>query len=169
MRGLGFILIIALWAALATPALAAPSQSTTAAGCLNRSDVAVLDEYCPTLPGADGRGSTRGPKLKSVLPRDVVEMLEQAGPVGAALLRVPAAAPKHARGSEGRGRGLDADELLTQGRLGHPKKPLGNPVNTSSTALANGDLGVAFGLAVLVSGFGLAGAAWVRFRRRRLS
>jgi hypothetical protein len=170
MRGIGFLLIIALWAVLlATPAAAAPDPSTTAAGCPNRSDVAVLDEYCPTLPGADGRGTSRGPTLKSVLPQKVVKMLEEAGPAGTALLGLPAVAPKRALGHEGRGRGLDADTLLARGRLGHPAEPPGNPIKAASSATAKGDLGAMFGSLLLVSSFGLAGAAWMRFRRRRLS
>jgi hypothetical protein len=167
MRVYGFLLIFALAAALfATPAVAASPSSTTAAGCSNRSDVAVLDEYCPTLPGADGRGSSRGPTLKAVLPPSVIRLLEQAGPAGAALLRLPAAAPM---GRRAKGDGLDADGLLARGRLGHPTKPPGNPLTAASTAASKGDLGTAFGSLMLVSSFGLAGAAWMRFRRRRLS
>jgi hypothetical protein len=167
MRAYGFLLIFALATALlATPAAAASPSSTTAAGCSNRSDVAVLDEYCPTLPGADGRGSNRGPRLKAVLPPKVVSLLEQAGPAGAALLQLPAAAPM---GRRERGGGLDADALLAQGRLGHPTKSPGNPLRAASTAASKGDLGTAFGSVMLVSSFGLAGAAWMRFRRRRLS
>lgn len=163
--------MVALSAVLATPAGAAEPSSTTASGCFNRSDVAVLDEYCPTLPGADGRGSNRGPTLKSVLPRGLANDFEKHGPVGEALLRMPAAAPMQAPGSarRSRGRGLDADELLTQGRLGRRTKAPGNPIKASSAAVANGDVGVALGLVLLASGFGLAGAAWLRFRRRPLS
>jgi hypothetical protein len=70
---------------------------------------------------------------------------------------------------EARGRGLDADTLLARGRLGHPTQAPGNPVKAASTAAANGDLGSAFGLVLLVSSVGLAGAAWMRVRRRSLS
>ena len=163
---------MALWA---TPAAAAPPSkpagaappSTTRTECSSRPDVAALDEYCPTLPGADGRGSNRGPKLKSVLPPKVVKRLTQAGPVGQALLGLPAAAPMHTAGNQGRGRGLDAEELLTQGRLGRATKPPGNPIRASATGATNGDIGVAFGSVLLVSSIGLAGAAWTRFRRRQ--
>jgi hypothetical protein len=129
----------------------------------------VLDEYCPTLPGADGRGSNRGPPVRDVLSAKVVRLLEQAGPAGQALLRLPAAAPMGALARDAQGRGLDADALLARGRLGHPTQPPGNPITAASTAAAKGDLGTTFGLVLLVSTFGLAGAAWMRVRRRWLS
>jgi hypothetical protein len=172
MRGVGFLFMIALSALVlaATPAAAASPSSTTASGCSNRSDVAVLDEYCPTPPGADGRGVNRGPTLKSVLPRAAARRLAKAGRLGQALLQLPTAAPvdvvtrRHSRG-----RGLDADELLTQGRLGKRHASRGNPIKTSATAMTDGSVGAVFGLVLLVSSLGLAGAAWLRFRRRQLS
>jgi hypothetical protein len=171
MRGVGFLLTVALSAVVfATPAAAASPSSTTASGCSSRSDVAVLDEYCPTLPGADGRGTNRGPTLKSVLPRAAAKRLEEAGPLGQVVLQLPAAAPMDAVGHrDTQGRGLDADELLTQGRLGHRHKAKSNPIKTSATAMADGSVGPVFGLVLLTSSVGLAGAAWVRFRRRRLA
>ena len=48
-------------------------------------------------------------------------------------------------------------------------KPPGNPIKAASTAVTNGDLGAAFGSVLLVTSVGLAGAAWMRFRRRWLS
>ena len=164
MRVVCPILVVGLVAVFTPPAVAAPPS--TGPGCISRPDVAALDEYCPALPGADGRGSNRGPKLERVLPRKTVERLEKAGAVGRALLALPVTAPRQQIGHNARGRGLDADELLTQGRLGHRAKPPGNPVTASVTAATNGDVGVVFGSALLVSGFGIAGAGWLRFRRR---
>jgi hypothetical protein len=76
------------------------------------------------------------------------------------------AAPMHSLANGGRGRGLDADELLAQGRLGHTKEPPGNPIRASATAVTNGDMGAAFGMVLLVSSFALTAAGWLRYRRR---
>jgi hypothetical protein len=127
-----------------------------------------LDQYCRTLPGADGRGTNRGPTLNSVLPDELVKLLKGAGPVGEALLRLPAAAPIQALGSEGRSPGVDADALLASGRFGYRTKRPGrdNPIKAAATTVTKGDLGAAFGLMLLVSSLGLAAAAWMRFRKR---
>ncbi len=82
------------------------------------------------------------------------------------MLQLPVAAPMNTLAHESRGRGLDADALLARGRLGHPTQAPGNPIKAASTAATNGDLGSAFGLVLLLSSFGLAGAAWMRVRRR---
>ena len=180
MRALRPILIVGLAATFAAPAAAsastqdgatatprgaaaAPSSTeaakpspSTQAGCVSRTDVAALDEYCPTLPGADGRGSNRGPKLNRVLPRDVVTRLERAGPAGQALLGLSVAASMQSLTNGGRGRGLDADELLAPG----------NPITASATAVTSGDVGAAFGMVLLVSTLALTAAGWLRYRRR---
>ena len=190
MRALRPILIFGLAATFAAPAAAsastqdgaaatptgtaaAPSSTeagkaspSTQAGCVGRPDIAALDEYCPTLPGADGRGSNRGPKLERVLPPGAVKRLERAGPAGQALLALSVAAPMHSIANGGRGRGLDADELLAQGQLGHKKEPPGNAIRASATAVTNGDVGAAFGMVLLVSSFALTAAGWLRYRRR---
>jgi hypothetical protein len=162
MRGLSSILVVGLMVLATAPTAAA--QNT----CVKRTDVAALDEYCPALPGADGRGSNAGPSLKRILPTKTVERLERMGAVGKALLALPAIAPEHLVGiaHKARARGLDADELLTQGRLGNKTKPPGNPITATADAVTNGNLGVAFGSVLLISTFGMAGVGWLRFRRR---
>ena len=136
------------------------------AGCSNRSDVAVLDEYCPTLPGADGRGSNRGPKLKAVLAAEGSQAPRASGSRGTALLQLPAAAPMSRQGAGPRSRCRRASGA---GAPWPPDEVARQPLRAASTAASKGDLGSAFGSVLLVSSFGLAGAAWMRFRRRRLS
>ena len=130
----------------------------------------MLDEYCGTLPGADGRGTNRGPKLERMLPPKMVKRLERAGKVGEALLALSVAAPRANLGAKSRGPGLDADELLTRGRLGPSEaEPPSNPITASARALTSDGVGSEFGSLVLVSSFGIAGAGWLRFRRRHIS
>jgi hypothetical protein len=130
-------------------------------------DVAALDQYCPTLPGADGRGLNRGPLFSEVLPDKIIKRLEKAGPLGQALLALRLAAPRTKLGRDSRGRGLDADDLLERGAIGGNKTKLSaNPFAVAARAVTNSELSVAFGSVLLMSTFGIAGAGWRRFRRR---
>jgi hypothetical protein len=131
-------------------------------------DVAALDQYCPTLPGADGHGLDSGPLLSKALPDKVVKLLEKAGPLGEALLALHLAAPQSKLGGDSRGRGLDAGDLLERGTIGGAKKTKlsSNPVEVAARTVSNSELSVAFGSVLLMSTFGIAGAAWRRFRRR---
>ena len=166
MRSLCFLILAATLACTAVPARAA-SPTPPRATCINMPDVAALDQYCPTLPGADGRGLNRGPLFSEVLPDKIIKRLEKAGPLGQALLALRLAAPRTKLGRDSRGRGLDADDLLERGAIGGNKTKLSaNPFAVAARAVTNSELSVAFGSVLLMSTFGIAGAGWRRFRRR---
>jgi hypothetical protein len=166
MRRLCFLVLIVAFASLTVPARAASGTPQGPPVCVDRPDVAALDQYCPSMPGADGRG-LKGPRLADVLPVKLVRRLERAGPLGQALLGLSLAAPETQLASKARGRGLDANDLLKDGTIGGGKsKPSANPIKLAASAVTGGKLDLAFGSVLLMSTFGIAGAAWRRFRRR---
>jgi hypothetical protein len=130
-------------------------------------DVAVLDEYCPTLPGADGRGADQGPPLGSVLPKRVVNRLRAAGKLGRVLLALRLAAPRDHLLANSLARGLDAEDLLEQGALGGPRESSGNALQLAGRAVTKGRLSIAFGALLLLSALGIFGERWRRFRSSR--
>jgi hypothetical protein len=134
---------------------------------MGRSDVAVLDEYCGSLPDAGNRRMP-APRLEHMLPKRLVRLLEQAGSLGDVLLSLPLATPPRMLGSRSRGQALDADDLLRSGRLGVKKDPSGSPLKVTLGSLKEGDMSVAFGSVLFVAAFGLGSTAWVRFRRRHI-
>jgi len=165
MRCLRHFVVLAATVSLIVPATA--GAATPASGCVNRPDVAALDQYCPALPGADGRGLDRGPLFASVLPDKLVKRLEETGAVGQGLLALTLAAPEAALAHKSRGRGLDADELLKRGSIGGGQdRASANPIKVAARTVTESELGMAFGSVLLMSAFGIAGASWRRFRRR---
>lgn len=129
--------------------------------------MAALDQYCPTLPGADGRGADRGLHLSKVLPEKVVDRLRKAGPVGMALLSLRVAAPPTKLAHRSRSRGVDAEDLLRRGTIGQVStEPSANPLEVAANAVTGSELSVAFGSLLLMSTFGISAAGWRRFRRR---
>lgn len=169
MRRLRLIITVVsvLAGSTAAAAAAAAPPPTVPPACAAMPDVAALDEYCPTLPSADGRGGNRGPRLELLLPRKLVKQLKKSGPIGDLLLGLSAGAPKEALG-RGRGPGLDAEDLLRSGKLGiGATEPSGNPLEVVVSALTGGQLNAAFGFVLLLSTLGLSGAGWRRFRARR--
>jgi hypothetical protein len=140
------------------------SGSAVPPSCMGRTDVAALDEYCGALPDAADRRRP-APRLEHTLPKKLVERLEMAGPLGELLLALPTAAPRSSLGTSFAG--LHADNLLRSGRLGARKKPPTNPVEAAVRAVTDGAMDASFGSVLLLSTVGLAGTAWVRFRRRR--
>jgi hypothetical protein len=166
MRRLCFLVLIVAFGSLTVPARAASGTPPRPPACVDMPDVAALDQYCPSMPGADGRG-LKGPKLAEVLPAKLVRRLEKAGPLGQALLGLSLAAPESQLASKARGRGLDADDLLKNGTIGGGRsKPSANPIKLAASAVTGGNLNLAFGSVLMMSTFGIAGAGWRRFRRR---
>jgi hypothetical protein len=164
MRRLCFLLVVGMLVMPGEPAMAAAPPAIPS-DCEARPDVAALDEYCDALPSADGRGVSSRP-LKTVLPPKMVKRLEKAGPLGHALLAVPIAAPRDALGHRSHGRGLDAHELMTRGALAGAEEPASNPLQVAARAITGGELSTAFASLLFVSAVGVAGTAWMRFRRR---
>jgi hypothetical protein len=144
---------------------APPTPPNVVPSCMGRTDVAALDEYCGALPDAANR-SKPAPRLEHTLPKGLLKRLQRAGPLGEVLLALPTAAPLRSLGAPSRTAGLDAEDLLRSGRLGARKKPATSALEAVSRVVTDGAMN-AFGSVLLLSTFGLAGTAWVRFRRRR--
>jgi hypothetical protein len=175
-----FAVLIGLFAALCAPSAHAADSGGSAASptppnvtvtsCMGRTDVAALDEYCGALPDAADRHRP-APRLEHLLPNDLVKRLKKSGSLGQLLLALPTAAPRGMLGSPSRApsraRGLDAEDLLRTGRLGTRKKPATSALSAASQVVTDGAMNASFGSVLLLSTFGLAGTAWVRFRRRR--
>lgn len=165
MRCLCYLVVMGALALTAAPASAATPAPVP--GCVSRPDVAVLDQYCPTLPGADGRGTDHGSHLSDVLPEKVVDRFREAGPLGMTLLSVRLAAPATKLAHKSRSRGLDAEDLLRRGTIGRVRtEPPANPLEVAAAAVGGNELSVAFGSLLLMSTFGISAAGWHRFRRR---
>jgi hypothetical protein len=173
----GFVaVLVGVFAALCAPSAHAADSGGSAApptppnvtvtSCMGRTDVAALDEYCGALPDAADRRRP-APRLEHLLPKDLVKRLKKSGSLGQLLLALPTAAPRGMLGSPSRARGLDAEDLLRTGRLGTRKKPATSALSAASQVVTDGAMNASFGSVLLLSTFGLAGTAWVRFRRRR--
>jgi hypothetical protein len=134
-----------------------------ARGCSDIRGIPAADQYCEVLPGADGRGieGESGPRLREVLPADVVKRLERSGPLGQALLAIPSGTSPDVLSGERRP--LDVRDLVNEERLGpesgSPSARVLRAVRSSGTA----DGGV-FGVVLFGSAVTLVGAAWLRRR-----
>jgi hypothetical protein len=77
--------------------LAGPPTRAAAQDCVAQPDVAAMEQYCETVPAADGgaagpgggtnaSGDPAGPTLRSVLPEKIIQRIERESPDAAALL-----------------------------------------------------------------------------------
>jgi hypothetical protein len=112
MRPRGLLILITLVPFLW---LATPAQAAT--GCDAPPGTAAADQYCETLPAADGMTDATGEgllPLAAVLPKALVRRLERAGLLGQVLLALPAVV---GNSSDSRARRA-AREASTDPRLG---------------------------------------------------
>jgi hypothetical protein len=150
----------------------------------------ATDQYCETLPTVNGQGvPTRSlppdaPRLGSVLSGSLTERLREAGPLGAALLSLPAGASPQAIASDGgpvaAGSGASGETTgipglspgdrrsllgrdLSEPRSDAPGRSLGAAVR----ALGGGGLGMGFAGLLLASALAALAAAWFEYRRSR--
>jgi hypothetical protein len=149
--------------------LAAACEPAVAQQCRPDPDVAAMDQYCSALPGADGR-DTRGQALRVVVPEEIAGRLRRAGLAGEVLLGLAAAAPAETVGRAGRrSRRLDANGLVLPGDLGIAETDASAVTAVGRAFTREEGVGSGFRWVLLLSTFGLAGAAWRRFRRRSLA
>jgi hypothetical protein len=141
-------LLPCLW--LAAPASANP-------GCDAPPGTAAADQYCETLPTADGMTDATGEHLlplASVLPKDVVRALKRAGLLGQVLLALPAVAPRSSKSAGGAAaRNAAADPRLGSLLPGQPDTPRSV---LSTTLHASGQVGKGFAWTLLLSLLALA-------------
>jgi hypothetical protein len=162
--------------AVSAVAALAGASPAAAAPCPPDQTVAVLDQYCETLPTPVGMsaptdaglGEAGARPLSAVLPRSEVERLRKAGPAARALLLLPAVAPL-ARApvtpEERRRAELGARKAIASGDLDATE----DDVRSFATGLASsaGDVvGGGFRWGLVICSLGLAGMAWFRFRSR---
>jgi hypothetical protein len=155
MRPRSLVVLITL---LPFVCLAAPAEAAT--GCDAPPGTAAADQYCETLPAADGMTDATAEDLlplAAVLPKALVRRLERAGLLGQVLLALPAVA-----GGSGDNRARRAArEASGDPRLGSllPDRP-----ETSSSALqtalgAAGTLDQGFTWTLVLSLLALAGVS----------
>lgn len=122
-----------------------------------------IDQYCETIPGAKGeRESGVGPRVGGSLDRDSSRALRQAGRDGQGVLALPGSGTSNrsdraAQGDQG-GRGQSEKDLGKE-PSGNPLAALGSGIESGSTA------GKGFVWLLLATGIGMAGIAWIRYRR----
>jgi hypothetical protein len=160
--------LVSVIAALAAPALARADVP----GCDPQQEVAALDQYCESAPGAAPFGG--GPMtvldrpLGTVLPPSVVAQLRRGGTGPRALLSIAAAGPQVLYRSDPvahRRMMRDARDVVRSGKLdGDPSLPA--RVISSVGDAASDPVGGAFRWAFVLSTLGLVGIAWAGYRRR---
>ena len=94
MRPWRWMLLITIFAFVLAPA----SGAWAANGCDGSGDTAAADQYCESLPTADGDTDVtqrHARPLASVLPAKTVAKLEHAGTLGAVVLALPAGVTSH--------------------------------------------------------------------------
>jgi len=136
------ILLVSAGAAAAGPRCDAPPGTSG------------IDQYCETLPGAKGdRESGAGQGVGRSLDRRTSRALRRAGRDGQGVLVLPS--------SGKRGRGDEAGRRERQS-----KEPSGSPVRALGSAIESGpSAGQGFIWLLLAAGVGMAGIAWIRYRR----
>jgi cobalamin biosynthesis Mg chelatase CobN len=179
---------------LLAPVLIALLPATAAAqSCEAPPGTAALDEYCETVPAADGQGGgtagrgasgDRADSGGSSSASAVEQRLRSAGPTGAALLAVRTSKDRSSGndtsvGRERRDRSAastsKARESRAAGRDGDAAEPQlpapsDNPLRAVVRAASNGSgIGVSFGWVLALSALLLVSVSWVRFRRRSSS
>jgi hypothetical protein len=166
----GRAIVLCVLAGCWPSASSAATQPATAAqgpNCSPHSGVSALDQYCSSLPGADGRPQPAGPgqrpsgpPLSATLPPGELRRLRADGPAARALLTVPSGRPASPGSPERRA----ADSARAQ--VERSAKP-GQPTPVTALASAAPDvLGGAFRWGLLTSTLGIVGLAWLRFRAR---
>jgi hypothetical protein len=147
--------------------------------CQPAPDVAALDQYCDSLPSADGQEkplAAAGPRqmpLSRALPARTVARLRNSGPEAKALLLLPVVAPVRRDRQERERIRASARKVLRTTRLEAPKVSPEAVVSGTAEAVVAGLTGTggngpggAFRWGLLVSTLGFAGMAWLRFRTR---
>jgi hypothetical protein len=162
VRSAGLTLAVALALAGEAAAATAPPACDVPAG------TGAVDQYCEELPSADGMGEqTDGAlpalPLERLLTERVADQLAEAGPLGRALLGLPA--PRQFE-PDGGGPGWpagDAAGLVGPGALARPE---GGPVGAVVRSVEASAFDGGFRWVLSASTIGLFAAAWLRLRRR---
>jgi hypothetical protein len=142
-----------LWLAMATAAHAA---------CDAAPGTAAVDQYCETLPTADGMTNATAEHLvplASVLPKGLVRRLERSGVLGQALLALPAVP----RASSSTAAGAAARKATADPRLGSllPGEPRTMHSVLKSTLDTANQVGQGFVWTLVLSLLALAGVSLV--------
>jgi hypothetical protein len=150
---------------IASLVLAAPASART--GCDAPPGTAATDQYCETLPTAEGLTDATGKRsrpLATVLPKALVKRLERAGLLGEVLLALPAL-PRDAAGrpTDPAARAAAADPRLQQLLSGPAPAPAEVLEATGNAVTGVGDQGFAWTLALSL--FALAGVSTLRSLR----
>jgi hypothetical protein len=109
-----------------------PAATALATECVARPDVSALSQYCGTPPGPDGRTAPAGPALREVLPEKLVKRLQDAGPLGRALLGMAIGAPRAVIESSNAARshaGTTVSQLIASGSLSSEADEAAGPVS----------------------------------------
>lgn len=145
-----------------TIAVAVLLVSAGSAGAAPRCDAppgtSGIDQYCETLPGAKGdRELGAGHRVGRSLDRGTSRALKRAGRDGRGVLALPSS------GRGGRGDGAPGSQ---PGKKEAGKEPSGSPIAALGSAIDSGTTaGHGFVWLLLASGAGMAGIAWIRYRR----
>jgi len=152
--------VLLLGSTIAVAALLVPAGVASAAPqrCEAPPGTAGIDQYCETLPGATGdRESGAGPRAGRSLDPRTSRALEQAGQDGKGVLALPAS---------GRGEGAGSGEGSAPAKQAVRKEPSGSPIGAIGSAIESGSTaGKGFIWLLLATGVGMAGIAWLRYRR----
>jgi hypothetical protein len=171
----GVVVVMLTATSWAAPVLAHAAPPS----CQAPPGTSAIDQYCETIPGAGGdrgsRSSQRGQSLSQVVPASVVGQLRRGGPVGQALLDLPAtvantntsapAASAQGGGGAGTQRPPGGPRARAQGPPA-PRARSDNPLDAIRSAASSGTSAGSGLASVLVAlGVAMAGLAWVRYRR----
>jgi hypothetical protein len=130
-------------------------RASAADGCDASSDTAAVNQYCESLPTADGNTDVtqrHARPLALALPPKIVRMLRRAGPLGAAVLALPAGVAQRTAGLSGRER----TAVKTAGR-GLLPGPGVNARAVISTLGTGGELDAGFKWALAITLISLSG------------
>ncbi len=140
---------------IAGAALLVSAGAAAAQSCEAPPGTAGIDQYCETVPGAKGdRESGTGQRVGRSLDRGTSQALERGGRDGRGVLALPAAAGADGRGDRAGPRRQEGEEPS-----GSAFGALGSGIESGSAA------GQGFIWLLIAAGVGMAGIAWVRYRR----
>ena len=140
---------------IAVAALLVSVGAAVAQRCESPPGTSGIEQYCETVPTAKGdRESGTGRRVGRSLDRGASRSLEQAGRDGRGVLALPAS------GKGGRA------EKAGRGKQSASKEPSGNAIGAVGSGIESGSSsGPGFIWLLLAAGVGMAGIAWIRYRR----
>ncbi len=164
MRAIKKLRALLLGSTIAAAALLVFAGAAVAQRCEAPPGTAAIDQYCETVPGAKGdRQSGAGQRVSRSLDRSTSQALERAGRDGRGVLALPASGARGQGDQAGRERQASGRETQESEES---EEPSGSAFGALGSGIESGSAaGQGFIWLLIAAGVGMAGIAWVRYRR----